>query len=155
MRYIIAGSIAFALVAGIALGFVLRGGAFEAEAKPPPPEPAGGRTIVIAEGVTIDPKSSFVSGIIDVADCDALAVFADHDLSGKLIVRLQLSADGTTVSGIAGGSPTLSPGTGHVNYFTVLGSGIPIVTPKVAVELFNDLPFDPGNIAKAWLFCSQ
>ena len=34
MRYIIAGSVAFALVAGIALGFVLRGGAFEAEAKP-------------------------------------------------------------------------------------------------------------------------
>ena len=35
MRYVIAAA-AFALVAGIALDFVLRGGAFEAKATPPP-----------------------------------------------------------------------------------------------------------------------
>ncbi len=82
MRYIIAAA-AFALVASIALGFALRGGAFEAEAKPPPEvQPVeeqnvdGSGYIAVHEqgvaDVNVTNASLPVSGTVDVGNLPAV-----------------------------------------------------------------------------------
>ena len=87
MRYIIAGSVAFALVAGIALGFVLRGGAFEAEAKPPPPT---GRLIELGTLPSV-PNQTVEFPMVDVSDCSQLSAVATvPEPSTALLVVLGL-----------------------------------------------------------------
>ena len=94
MRYIIAGSIAFALVAGIALGFVFRGGAFEAEAKPPPPK---GRLIELGT-LTAAGQETVEFPLVKTDDCSQVGAFATTPLGpGVEIQTSRFSLDGTNL----------------------------------------------------------
>ncbi len=93
MRYIIAAT-AFALVAGIALGFALSGTAFEAEAKPPPAE---GRLIELGTAISLGGAAEFP--LVDTSDCsEVTAVATSTPVDGLIrIGTSRLSLDGTTL----------------------------------------------------------
>ncbi len=95
MRYIIAAA-AFALITGIALGFVFRGGAFEAEAKPPPPV---GRLIELGTLPAGD-NETVQFPLVDVGDCSQTSVLARSTAGGNVKFSgdtLSISMDGTTI----------------------------------------------------------
>lgn len=155
MRYIIAGATAFALVAGIALGFVLSGRAFEAEAKPPPPEPAGGRVIPVVSNVNLAASEVFVSGFFDTADCKTLAVMMEGPF-GNLRDSLLVSPDGVTTTGqftqTIGGFKTGFSGN-RTNYYYMSG-GSPLVSPKTALQLEETSGSIPAGVIEVWLYCA-
>ena len=150
MRYIIAAATAFALVAGIALGFIVSRGLDGSASAAPPPK---GPVTVVAQDVSISAGDFVLSSVIDTADCTRLAVFADHNGGSALAAVLRLSADETTVSGRAGPGAVVPFGSNTVTYF-LLSSGSPVVAPKVAVELKHVGTGSPIDVTKAWLFCS-
>ena len=144
------------LALGIVAGFVFRGSVFEAEAKPPAPEPTGGRTILVAENVTLQGGATHTTGFIATADCRALSVFTEGSGDGTLTRRLALSADGVvTIVGLVSG-PRLNGETVE-NNVTVFGTSVgPILAPFVAVQLVE---LQGGNasvtVDKAWLYCAR
>lgn len=71
MRYIIIAATAFALNAGIALGFVVRDTVFEAEAAKPPPT---GRLIELGT-LTVASEETAEFPLVNVSDCSALSAF--------------------------------------------------------------------------------
>ncbi len=166
MRYIIAGATAFALVAGIALGFVASRGLDGSASAAPKAQavevtnfpldgngdirvsgvvsPSAGQLTLVAENVTIAAGGAFVSDFVATETCRGLAVFATH--AGNINQSILLfSPDGTVVTGSLPANPQ-SSGDGSSFHFTRLA-------PNVAVEIQA-----PGSasvtIDKAWLYCA-
>ena len=154
MRYIIAGSIAFALVAGIALGFVFRGGAFEAEAKPPP-ERTRGRTVLVAQNVVLNPGGIHTTGFEDTADCQSMLILAETaPLAPALEVDLLPSADGVTSTGrLQTVTRPDGGGTAFHAFMAGFAGSNPAVAPMVAVR-FRNTEVVGVTISKAWLYCA-
>ena len=166
MRYIIAAATAFALMVGIALGFVVsRGLDGSASAAPPTQDvevtnfpldgngdirvsglisPSAGQLTLVAENVTISAGGVFVSDFISTETCRGLAVFVAHAGSINQSAIL-FSPDGTLVTGSLVANPR-SEGDGSSFHFTGLA-------PNVAVEL-RATAVAAVTIDKAWLYCA-
>ena len=144
MRYIIAAAMAFAIVAGIALGFTLRGTVFEAEAARPDEVP---RLIPLGENIRIPAGDSHVTPFFDVANCGGLSVFVDETNEDQLETKLLLSANVDSVQGVAHDFRRDGPD-GFVSSFPG------VVAPKVAVEIINR-GASAKTINKLLLFCSD
>ena len=94
MRYIIAAT-AFALVAGIALGLVVRDTVFEAEAAKPPPT---GRLIELGAIDAPGDNPIVQFPLVDVRDCSQVSAMAERAEGGGITIRdLRVSTDGTNL----------------------------------------------------------
>ncbi len=126
---------------------------------PPQAAPAG-RTILVAENVSLTPSfpnRTFTSGFIDSSDCGRLTVFTTQ--SGLVDVQLVISADGSTEHGVFRPIPDENIGSAGIStsYFFNLGQtreGLPIVGPQVAVRLINRSSTASSTVEAALLYCS-
>ena len=120
---------------------------------PPLAAPAG-RTILVAENVTIPAgPNSHTTNFVATADCLNMAVFIE--MSGSLSpIELNLSGDGVTSHGVVGAEAFRGSGANRVAYFQVL-NGMPVVSPNTSVTFFNNSGVDPLVIDRAWLYCSR
>ncbi len=122
----------------------------------------GGRVVLMAENLTIDPEQFQSSSFTQTADCRRLAVFLDPNpyvMAGLDPPALLLSAGGANVVGRAplGGSPVYTSPGGAVFYYGLGGSfqSESVVSPATALEFHNSRTDIPLTVNKAWLFCSQ
>ena len=154
MRYIIASATAFTLVVGIVIGFALTATVFEAEAKQP--EPAGGRTILVAENVVVGGnEGDHTTSFIATPDCGALSVFTEGSGTLPVSSQLLLSADGVVTNARQSGSALNIAQKTPTNVFVFANSAGPILAPFVAVRLSEPAGAFTVTVDKAWLFCAR
>ena len=177
MRYIIAATV-FALVAGIALGFVLRGAAFEAQAdeeEQPVREQnldGDGFIAVHEQGVAdvnvvsvpsqagrlIDLGTAFAAGnndavfpLVEVSDCEVMRAMAraPHSSGTSIEARVNTSPDGTTR--IAVGNAVEDRTSDTVDGVSTAAGVINGPYRYIQLLVFNGGP--DGNMT-AWIWCA-
>jgi hypothetical protein len=156
------------LALGIALGLAFRATVFEAEAQPPQPGPPQeqGRTILIAENVTVPRTGApfcqgYTTAFEATADCRNFVVFVEMERGltsqGDLGIRLNLSADGKYTHAVTAPDKYVWPPIvwrSVAAHFQIL-DGMPVVSPHTSVTFCNNSFTEDLVIVKAWLYCSR